>query len=411
MDIFCETNIEGIFKCHFSSISISGENILNYFLLNSHPISAKSMKNLSGIILLFTLVMNSFTLRAQENFLPDPAVPGENGYVSGELIFPLDHKPTPQCHASTIEETPSGMLAAWFAGKHEKNKDVGIWISHLVEGKWETPLEVVNGVQNSYTRYPCWNPVLFQPDKGPLMLFYKVGPSPREWWGEMMSSEDGGHTWSSSRRLGSSRLGYLMGPVKNKPIQLEDGTILCPSSTETIDQGQLLWRVHLEITKDYGLSWEVIGPVNDGIEFDAIQPSILTYPDGKMQILCRTMQDVISESWSEDGGKNWSKMAATSLPNPSAGTDALTLRDGRQLLVYNHSKRGKKSPGRKILNVAISADGKIWEPVLTLENKKGEYSYPAVIQASDGLVHITYTYNRETVKHVIIDPRELPKLN
>lgn len=371
------------------------------------------MKNFFSVFLLFTVAFlaASCPLRGQDTDLPDPALPGENEYVASELIFPLENRPTPQCHASTIVETPSGMVAAWFGGKHEKNKDVGIWISHQVDGKWDRPVEVANGIKNSYTRYPCWNPVLFQPDKGPLLLFYKVGPSPREWWGEMMSSEDHGITWSTSRRLGSSRLGYLIGPVKNKPIQLEDGTILCPSSTETIDKGKLLWRVHFELTKDMGQSWEVIGPINDGSEFDAIQPSILTYKDGSMQILCRSMQDVISESWSRDGGSSWSPMAATTLPNPSAGTDALTLKDGRQLLVYNHSIRGKKSPGRKILNVAMSADGKNWEAVLTLENEKGEYSYPAVIQTSDGLVHITYTYDRESVKHVVIDPQNLPVIN
>jgi predicted neuraminidase len=371
------------------------------------------MKNQLATWLLVTAAFTAAfcPVKGQDIALPDPAIPGDNGYVSWELIFPLDQKPTPQCHASTIVETASGMVAAWFGGKHEKNEDVGIWISHQTDGVWDTPTEVANGVQNSYTRYPCWNPVLFQPEEGPLLLFFKVGPSPQEWWGEMMSSEDHGRTWSSPRRLGSSRLGYLIGPVKNKPVQLDDGSILCPSSTETIDQGQLLWRVHFELTRDLGQSWEVIGPVNDGIEFDAIQPSILTYKNGHMQILCRTMQDVISESWSEDGGKSWSPMTATSLPNPSAGTDALTLRDGRQLLVYNHSKRGNKSPGRKILNVAISEDGKDWKPVLTLENRIGEYSYPAIIQASDGLVHITYTYDRESVKHVVLDPQELPGLN
>jgi len=368
------------------------------------------MKKSSLKLLILSAVMlaSSIHLSGQKPELPDTARAGENGYISGELIYALDQKPTPECHASTIVETPTGILAAWFGGKHEKNKDVGIWISHLVDGKWEKAVEVVNGVQDSFTRYPCWNPVLFQAKEGPLMLFYKVGPSPREWWGELMTSEDGGRTWSPSRRLGSSRLGYLMGPVKNKPIQLEDGSILCPSSTEIIDKGQLLWRVHFEITRDLGESWELIGPINDGVEFDAIQPSILTYEDGRMQVLCRTMQDVISESWSEDGGLSWSQMAATSLPNPSAGTDALTLDDGRQLLVYNHSGRGKKAPGRRILNVALSSDGINWNPVLTLENQKGEYSYPAVIQTSDGLVHITYTYLRESVKHVVIDPRNLP---
>ena len=146
----------------------------------------------------------------------------------------------------------------------------------------------------------------------------------------------------------------------------------------------------------------------DAIAFDAIQPSILTYSSGKMQILCRTRQSRIAQSWSEDNGKTWSEMTATDLPNPNAGTDAVTLKDGRQLLVYNHTVRGGEFPsGRNMLNLAISKDGSGWTPVMTLERQKGEYSYPAIIQASDGLVHITYTYRRQSVKYVVIDPGEL----
>ena len=149
----------------------------------------------------------------------------------------------------------------------------------------------------------------------------------------------------------------------------------------------------------------MIGPINEGIEFDAIQPSILTYENGVMQVLCRTRQRVISQSRSEDGGRTWSRMTATTLPNPNAGTDAVTLKDGRQLLVYNHTTRGGSFPsGRNMLNVALSEDGDTWIPVMTLERAEGEYSYPAVIRATDGLVHITYTFRRETVKHVVLDP-------
>ncbi len=101
-------------------------------------------------------------------------------------------------------------------------------------------------------------------------------------------------------------------------------------------------------------------------------------------------------------------MTATTLPNPNAGTDAITLQDGRQLLVYNHSlRRGDFPSGREILNVAISGDGFSWNPVLILEKRKGEYSYPAVIQGKDGKVHITYTYRRESIKHVILNPEAL----
>lgn len=336
--------------------------------------------------------------------LPPLAKVGANGYLSSELIYSLENKPTPQCHASTLAETSTGLVAAWFGGTREKNPDVGIWVSRHVDGKWTKPIEVANGVQSATKRYPCWNPVLFQPKDGPLLLFYKVGPSPSQWWGMLMTSEDRGKTWSTPQKLGmDKKIGHLLGPVKNKPIQLKDGSILCGTSTE--HQG---WRVHFELTRELGKTWEVIGPIHDGKTFGAIQPSILTYSDGRMQILCRSRQSVIAQSWSDDGGKTWSKMSKTTLPNPNAGTDAVTLKDGRQLLVYNHTTRISRFPaGRNMLNVALSKNGKDWTTVLTLERSKGEYSYPAVIQTSDGKVHITYTYQRRLVKHVVIDPKGL----
>jgi predicted neuraminidase len=127
-----------------------------------------------------------------------------------------------------------------------------------------------------------------------------------------------------------------------------------------------------------------------------------------MQILCRSREDVIAQSWSEDNGKSWAPTSGTELPNPSSGTDAVTLSDGRQLLVYNHTVRNGEFPSnRDMLNVAISKNGIDWKPVLTLEKEKGEFSYPAMIQAEDGKVHITYTWNRKSVKHVVLDPAEI----
>ena len=336
---------------------------------------------------------------------------GENGVISQELIYPLDNKPTPQCHASTIEETSTGLIAAWFGGTHERHKDVGIWISINNGNGWSAPVEVANDVQSDTLRYPCWNPVLFQPVSGDLMLFYKVGPTPREWWGMVMTSADEGKTWSAPEKLGEGPNGDLIGPVKNKPVQLKNGTIICPSSRETdVPEGENIWSVHFEITRDNGKTWETVGPIHDGLEIQAIQPSVLFYKKGEMQVLCRTRQKCISESWSEDEGQTWSPMQLTSLPNPNSGTDAVTLKGGRQLLIYNHTTREGDFPNaRNMLNLAISKDGINWKPVLTLERQEGEYSYPAIIQTEDGLVHMTYTYRRRSVKHVVVDPRGLEK--
>lgn len=357
-----------------------------------------------------TVLFTTLHPLSAQDFTPPPmAQPGEGACVSAELIYSLDDRPTPECHASTIAETPSGLVAAWFAGTHERHRDVGIRVARHDGSAWSESVEVADGVQADGQRHPCWNPVLFQPRSGPLMLFYKVGPSPSMWWGMLMTSQDDGRTWSQPWKLGEDNgLGaknpHLAGPVKNKPIQLDDGSILCPSSSE--HQG---WRVHFERTADLGKTWELIGPINDASKFDAIQPSILQYADGRLQVICRTRQNVLAQSWSADSGKTWSRMTAVDLPNPNSGTDAVTLQDGRQLLVYNHTVRKAGLNGRQMLNVAMSQDGQEWKPVLTLENEGNEagYSYPAVIQASDGKVHTTYTWRRISVKHVVLDPEKL----
>jgi predicted neuraminidase len=315
--------------------------------------------------------------------------PSQAGMVLSEFIF--ESAPFPQCHASTIAQTKSGLVSAWFGGTRERHPDVGIWVSRKIEGgSWTAPVEAANGIQSSEKRYPCWNPVLFQPKSGPLLLFYKVGPSPGSWWGMLITSTNGGETWSDPRRLPEG----ILGPIKNKPVQLANEEILCPTSTE---HGG--WRVHFERTSDLGLTWQATQPVNDGKTISAIQPSILFHKDGRLQAVGRTRQGKIFQVWSADDGKTWGEMTLTTLPNPNSGIDAVTLRDGRQLLVYNATAKGR-SP----LNVAISADGEQWQPTLVLEEEPGEeFSYPAVIQSSDGLVHITYTWKRRRIKHAVID--------
>jgi predicted neuraminidase len=310
------------------------------------------------------------------------------GWVKSEFIY--ETAPFPECHASTIAETPTGLLAAWFGGTAERNPDVGIWSSRHDGTRWSAPVEVANGLQDDgVKRYPCWNPVLFQPKDGPLLLFYKVGPSPSRWWGLMATSADGGQSWSKPRRLPDG----MLGPIKNKPVALPDGSLLCPSSTENGG-----WRIHLERTPDLGTTWTRTGPLNDGKEFGAIQPTILFHPNNRLQLLCRSRQNCITQCWSEDGGKSWGPMRATSLPNPNSGIDAVTLKDGRHLLVYNPTTRG-----RTPLVVSVSHDGQNWRKIATLEDQPGEYSYPAILQGSDGAVHITYTWKRQRIKHVVLD--------
>jgi predicted neuraminidase len=312
--------------------------------------------------------------------------------VKSEFIF--DTAPFASSHASTIVETKDGPLAAWFGGPHERHPEVVIWTARYDGEKWSAPAQVADGIQeDGRTRYPCWNPVLFQPKEGPLLLFFKMGPSPSAWWGMLMNSMDNGKTWSKPKRLPDGQVG----PVRNKPVQLPDGSLLCGASTE--DHG---WRIHMEHTVDLGATWDRTPPLNDGTKPGLIQPTILSWPSGKPQILCRSKQRRIFESWMGGDWKDWSAPTPTFLPNPNSAIDAVMLKDGRALLVYNHNPTS-----RSVLNVAVSSDGKLWRAALILENEPGEFSYPAVIQARDGLVHVTYTWKRQRIKHAVIDPAKL----
>jgi len=319
------------------------------------------------------------------------------GVVLVEDLF--TEAPFRHCHASTIAQTTAGFAVAWFGGPHEGNRHVGIWMSRFDGEHWTGPVEVANGVQHTSLRYPCWNPVLYQVANGPLLLFYKCGPNPRAWWGMRMESYDGGRLWTEPCRLPEG----IVGPVKNKPLRLADGALLCGSSTETNG-----WRVHVERTTDLGLTWKRIGPIDDPHGVNAIQPSLLVHRDGRLQLLCRSRSGQLVTSWSGDRGASWSPLEKTRLPNPNSGTDAVTLSDGRQLLVYNHTRRNEGTPrGRQMLNVAVSSDGIDWQAALVLEKERGEFSYPAVIQSDDGLVHITYTWQRKRIRHVVLDPAKL----
>ena len=317
-----------------------------------------------------------------------------------EFIF--ENPPTPQCHASTICKTSRGLATAWFGGTREGNKDVAIWTSYHDGSRWSPPRRTATGIQHENLRYPCWNPVLFQsPGDGPLLMFYKVGPHPRSWWGEMMISYDRGRTYRDPRRLPEG----ILGPVRCKPLLLDDNGLLCGSSTE--HDG---WKVHFErISLSQGLpsgAWTRGSDVPNPHGFNAIQPTIFQSSAGTLTALCRTKEGVIASTASSDNGASWSALAPTNLPNPNAGIDVLTLADGRHLLIYNHIGPGTNGWGRReILNLAISDDGLSWEQVFVLDKEKeAEFSYPALIQTDDGLVHATYTWKRTHIKHAVIDP-------
>jgi alpha-L-fucosidase len=222
-----------------------------------------------------------------------------------------------------------------------------------------------------------------------------VGPSPRTWWGLYKTSKDNGKTWSPATKIPDN----LLGPIKNKPVRLSNGKILYPTSFETPTD----WNIYLE-TSDQDLNhWQKIAINNN--KLSSIQPTILTHRDGTLQLLCRSQNKNINESWSKDNGQTWSILTPTRLPNNNSGIDAVTLSDGRQMLIFNPI-----TDGRNELAIAISKDGINWKVVVSLEkdpDPAAEFSYPAIIQSRDGSIHATYTWNRKLIKHVAINPEKL----
>ncbi|MFL9830179.1 exo-alpha-sialidase [Flavobacterium sp. ST-87] len=325
----------------------------------------------------------------------------KEGIVKDEFIF--ETAPYPSCHAATIVETTNKeLVASWFGGTNEKDPDVGIWVSKLKNDKWTEGVEVANGVINDTLRYATWNPVLYQIPKGDLMLFYKIGPSPTKWWGMIIRSSDGGETWSKPEKMPED----FLGPIKNKPVLLANGTLLSPSSVE--GDG---WYLRMESTPDFGKNWIMGDTISRGKDtINAIQPSILFHKGKKIQAIGRTRNRHLFSTFSSDNGNTWSDISLLNMPNNSSGTDAVTMKNGQHALIYNHvwpnedQIKGIRSP----LNIAVSKDGINWDASLVLEDSRvGEYSYPAIIQGSDGMLHCVYTWRRQRIKYVKIDPSKL----
>jgi alpha-L-rhamnosidase len=349
------------------------------------------------------------------------AIPQKKGIVTNEFLY--EKADFPQAHSATIVETTAGdLVSTFFGGTREGAPDVCIYTCRKDKGSktWTAPALAADGVLSPTLRKACYNPVLYQIHNGPLYLFYKIGKKVSDWKGYLKKSDDGGRTWSQATPLPD---GYL-GPIKNKIVDV-DGKSIAPSSTE---EGG--WKVHFEIAEDGGRKTHIVGPLKAGeavlserqapqtgnaendIEggenskattVQAIQPSILTYPDGKLQILCRTRNGRIATAWSRDKGETWSDLVLTSLPNNNSGTDAVSLQDGRQMLIYNAvaTPPGAKKGIRTPLNIAVSRDGINWKMILTLEDSPiSQYSYPSIIQGKDGRIHVVYTWRRQRIKYM-----------
>ncbi len=348
----------------------------------------------------------------------DPAVrKNRNGLLCEEFLY--EKTSFPECHSATIAETSDGdLVTAFFGGTKERNPDVCIWVCRKPKGAdgWTEPVRVADGIVNDTLRYACWNPVLFAvPESdGELWLFYKVGPNVAGWKGYLIRSHDGGRTWSAPEEMPD---GFL-GPAKNKPVWV-DGRILLPCSTEG---GH--WNVYFEWTDDRGTTWHKTPSLMSDLSVQtqnrasdapdagkveaihAIQPSVLRLSDGRLMMLSRTRNAKLGVAVSDGRGETWSKLTLSDVENNQSGIDAVTLHDGRHVLVYNdfETLAGTRKGPRTPLSLAVSDDdGKTWRHAMTLEDSPvSQYSYPSVIEGGDGTLHVVYTWRRQRIKYLQI---------
>lgn len=330
--------------------------------------------------------------------LPLTAVWGQNSKV-------LLETPEKSCHASTLVELESGrFLVAYFAGDYERHPNVSIYTqeARMTQGRWKVKKarKVADGLADG-KQYPCWNPVLTKHADGRLILFYKVGPSPQEWWGVMKTSWDNGKSWSEAQQLPDG----ILGPIRCKPIWTKSG-LICGSSEERLDaEDNPVWTIHMEVADSSLTHWRRYEVDCD--TFNAIQPTILDYGDS-MVIYCRTLNNCIATAVSKDGGKNWSRLqplrmalsegdSPQVMPNNNSGIDAV-LYEERPLFAMNPVTGTDYSRNRNRLSLISEGIS------LMVENQeKGEFSYPALIMGSDGACYLSYTYNRQKITLIRIE--------
>jgi predicted neuraminidase/peroxiredoxin len=328
---------------------------------------------------------------------PGPAreIPDPYGTISfsSELIF-TKIPDVAVHHCSTVAEAPNGdILCLWYAGSYESADDQALYLSRLPHGEriWTTPERLV------------WNPA--QPP-GNAVIFR--GPDDRMWvvWGRMegsrpvrrgagwgdcrlmaRTSRDNGLTWTEDAEIPDS-LGWL---PRNMPLTLDNGTLALPVSGEADDRrGSFLLYL-----QDDGKSWKHGGIIQGG----GGQPTVIQRDNGDLLCLMRN-QPRIPQSISTDRGQTWSPPVKTELKNPDSGIAMTKLKSGRLVLVFNDTDQDDRTPFNLIQSYD---DGETWKDMRVLEQDWGEFSYPSIIQASDGMIHVTYTYRRYSIKHVAFD--------
>lgn len=322
----------------------------------------------------------------------------KRGYV-------VDEGHTASVHAPAIAELSDGsIMAVWYGGTREGSADVSLYASVLAPGskKWSEPREVVSRQQLAdklgiHVR-KLGNAVLLSDGEQNLWMFF-VSTSVGGWSTSainMIVSNDDGQTWGNPVRLVASPFLNVSTLVKGHPFFYQDGTIGLPVYHELMGKFGELLRVDRE--------GRVLDKRRMSHKREAIQPDIALLEDNRMHAVLRNTGAgrLVLQQSSDDGGRSWTPLADTSLPNPDAAVTVTSIQNA-MVLVYNDS-----DDDRDRMAVALSTNqGKSWRSIYQLEKggvdadgNKDEFSYPYLIRTRKGEYHLVYTWKRRRIAHV-----------
>lgn len=309
-------------------------------------------------------------------------------------------------HAASLAQLPDGtLLAAWFAGSREGATDVAIYLSRRAAtpgAAWSPPEAIASrsGTARELRRHlrKLGNPVLHVAPDGRLQLYF-VSVSLGGWAGSSINlkeSRDGGRTWSPAVKLVTSPFFNISTLVRTPPLALADGGLGLPAYHEFVaKQGEWL---HL------GPDGRLLDKVRMPQERATLQPAAVPLDRHRALALLRDAgpgQGHVLAAASDDGGSTWAAAPALPLGNPNASVALLRLDDGQLLLANN------PGPGRSRLELSLSPDqGQSWLPLGAVEaaseqdDKNAEFSYPSLLQARDGSIHLAYTWRRQGIRHL-----------
>lgn len=314
---------------------------------------------------------------------------------------------TKEVHSAGATELTNGDIrAVWYGGSREGHADVAIYTnvwnaSSKTWGQEHIAVDV-RATRMGAKRYArkLGNPVITRGPDNSLWLFYVSAVGGWATSGINLSiSRDEGESWGAPRRLISSPFLNFSTLVKGNPIHFTDGSIGLPIYHEFLAKFGELLRLDTE--------GNIIDKTRLSSGRDALQPIILPYSEKTALSLLRYAGDPpnrILAQYSDDSGLSWPPPAKIDLPNPNAAIAGISINDGKQLLmVFNNDpdERDHLSLARSNNQVAsweVIHEFEQWDSAL--QGKKQGYSYPSLIQASNGDFHLLYSWNVQKIKHV-----------